>query len=150
MYTRVASCLFLSSWLLWIHDTMYKWASLLPLTISDVSCSTLLSGAVINTVSKSNLGKERICLAYMSWSPSITQVSQGKTQKEQAQERSPRLAAHLPFSYLPIHLPSSGTAHSEPGSPTSINNQENGMQTCLQANLVEVLPQLRFPLPKRL
>ena len=31
--------------------------------------------------------------------------------------------------------------------PTEITNQENALQTCLQANLMEAIPQLRVSLP---
>lgn len=34
-----------------------------------------------------------------------------------------------------------------PEPPTSIINQENALQSCLQASLMEVVVQLRFPLP---
>lgn len=38
-----------------------------------------------------------------------------------------------------------GTAHIELGPPISIINQDNVPKTCLQADLVERIPWLRFP-----
>ena len=45
------------------------------------------------------------------------------------------------FLYNPEHLPRNGTAHSGLCPPTSIINQENILQACLQANLMEAIPQ---------
>lgn len=49
---------------------------------------------------------------------------------------------------LQEHLPREGTAHSMLTPPTSIVNQENAPQTCLQANLMEAISQPRFPFSK--
>lgn len=45
------------------------------------------------------------------------------------------------------HLLRDATAHSGLGPSTSIINQENVPQTCLQANLMQVFSQLRFIFP---
>lgn len=42
------------------------------------------------------------------------------------------------FSYIMKHLPNYGITHSELDSPPSIINQENALQTWLQANLMDV------------
>jgi hypothetical protein len=41
-----------------------------------------------------------------------------------------------------------GTPHSRLGPPTSINNEENVSQTCLEHNIMEVFYQLGFSLPR--
>jgi hypothetical protein len=43
-----------------------------------------------------------------------------------------------------VHGPRNGTTYSDLGSPISTINEENIPHTCLQANLIEVLSQLRF------
>ena len=43
------------------------------------------------------------------------------------------------------HLPRGDTIHSGLSPPTSIADQENAPYTCLQASLMEVFDQLRFP-----
>lgn len=43
-------------------------------------------------------------------------------------------------------MSSGGTTHIGLGAPTSVTSQENVPQTCLQAVLLEAIPQLRFPL----
>lgn len=45
---------------------------------------------------------------------------------------------------LQDRLPNDGIASGRHGVPTSIINQNNNPQTCLQATLMEVLSQLRF------
>lgn len=53
------------------------------------------------------------------------------------------------FSYTAqTQLPRDGNAHSGLDPPTSISNQENDPQTCPQASLMEVTPQLSFLLPR--
>jgi hypothetical protein len=44
------------------------------------------------------------------------------------------------------HLPSASNASNGPESPPSITEQEIAPLTCLQVNLMEAIPQLRFPL----
>lgn len=55
-----------------------------------------------------------------------------------------------PLSQLPytaqVHLPRAGTTHSELDRPTSIINQESSRLAGLQASLMKVVPQLKFPL----
>lgn len=64
----------------------------------------------------------------------------------------------LPTSLLPdshhlsyiaqAYLPRDGTVHSGLGSPALIINRENTPKTHPQANMMEDILQLRFPLPK--
>lgn len=88
IFPRVASCPSLP----FLMASMNPWQNALVnrtlglcvfvfFTVSDVSWSTLLSVTVINTMTKSKLRKERIYLACMSWSQSITEVSQDKKLK---------------------------------------------------------------------
>lgn len=44
------------------------------------------------------------------------------------------------------HLPRGGTAHHGLDPRTSLSNQDNA-QTCLQDDLIDAIPQLRFFLP---
>lgn len=46
------------------------------------------------------------------------------------------------------HLTSSATSHSELDPPTLIINQENAPQSCLQANLMEAVSQLKSLFPQ--
>lgn len=46
------------------------------------------------------------------------------------------------------HQSRTDTTHTGLDPPTLIINQENVPQACLQANLIEALPQLGFPLSK--
>lgn len=48
------------------------------------------------------------------------------------------MADSVRFLYNQDHLPRDGTTHSKLGPFTSIINQENVLQTCQQANLMEV------------
>ena len=48
------------------------------------------------------------------------------------------------------HLPSGSQAYDGPESPTSITEQEIVLLACPQANLMEAVLQLRFPLPSDL
>lgn len=46
------------------------------------------------------------------------------------------------------HLPRGGNTHNGLGLPMSIINQENNLQTCPQAKLMEEFSLLWFPLPR--
>lgn len=58
------------------------------------------------------------------------------------------LVPGLTFSYLSYavqdSLPRGGRAHNRLGPPASVNSQENAPQTCLQARLIEEIPQVGF------
>lgn len=60
------------------------------------------------------------------------------------EEAAYRLAQPAFFLYNPRLQAQGGILHNEQGLNTSIINQKMSPQACLQANLVEEIPQLRF------
>lgn len=106
--------------------------------VSDVWCSSLLSAALINTMTKSNLGrKEFIWITHPDYSPSFSKVRAG-TMKECA--------------YWVSFLYNSGPPAQVWAGPSHVNqlSRKCPLDTCLQASLLEAAPQLRFLLPSRL
>ena len=104
-----------------------------------------LSIAVINTMTKSNLGGKG---GYRF--QSIIEGGQGRSLKQKPMEEccfqnggTFSLLGYL--SYIAqAHLPREGTTYSGLGLSTSVSSKDNNSQVCLQANLMEAIPQLRL------
>lgn len=79
-----------------------------------------------------------------SWKQELEQRSQKNS--------ASRLAPLLSFSYFSYiaqaHLTRDGTTQGALGSPTLISNHEYALQTCLQGNLMEEIPQFIVLLPR--
>lgn len=101
---------------------------------------SLLSLAMIMTMTKSNLGEKEV------YSGSFRKVRAG-TEAETGKESSLLLSlAHSPYLILPkTTCLGVSSAHSGLGPPMTIINQENALQTCLQASLMEALNSSLFP-----
>lgn len=102
------------------------------------------------TLTEATLGQKSVCLA--SRISSITSRSRGRNRSRH--HRGRLLTGLLPMAFSANsytsqgHLPSSSTAHSRLGSPTSTIYQENAPQTQTQANQMEAIPKLRVPCPR--
>lgn len=55
----------------------------------------------------------------------------------------------LPSHIAQTRLPKGSTIHSELSGASSVINEENALQFCLQANLVKAFSQLRLPFSRQ-
>lgn len=106
-------------------------------------------------------GEEKPYLACLPHNSQSSKELKAGSWKQERVQRPWRNAAHwlachglvslLPYTTQDHHpgtaLPPPHPDPSELGPRSSIINQENALQTCLQANLVDVFSQLRVPFP---
>lgn len=111
--------------------------------LKDRGSSSLLSVAMIKLTKQ--LGGRH----FRAYSTSLREARSGIQGRnlEAVTEADHEKFGHLPVSACYLIQPIGGTAHSESHSHM---NQENTPPTCLQANLVGAVLQLRVSFPRRL
>lgn len=109
----------------------------------------LLSVAVLNTMTKSHLGKER--LNFSLWVCLVNQTSRSSRKNLDEETKTGVLEGHCLLASFPAgtdqlpsapenHLSKDGTSHSRITPPPPPINQNNTLQTCPQASLVKAIP----------
>ena len=129
----------------------------LPQKPEAKGCLSLLFLAVVNTMTKSNLGKERVSSSLHSHvhGESLREARSGAPDRNQfRQEPVQRRLRNAACSHMTcllaclLFLIQPNTTHSGLGPLTLVINWENTLQICLQSSLEAFFFQLRFPLPR--
>lgn len=106
-----------------------------------------MSSLSIHHQRKSWQGELKDLFQSLFCSPSLRKPragAQGETLKAETMEEAAYRLAQPAFLYNPRLQAQGGVLHGEQGLNTSIINQKMSPQACLQVNLVEKIPRLRF------
>lgn len=97
------------------------------------SCPAFITIVMINTTTKSNLKRKRsIGLVYSNDSPSLRELREGTEAGGSCLWTCSVWHAHMHYYSTQSHLPGDGNTDSGLCSTTSIINQKNAPQMCLQ------------------